>query len=55
MSKNIATPEEMSTPQLVREFTAIKCADARGERATAIQHARLGLVVNELRSRGVLD
>lgn len=46
--------QEMTTPKLVREFTAIKCADARGERVTDAIHNRLSEVVNELRKRGVL-
>lgn len=46
---------DMSTPALVREFTAIKCADARGEVTTDERHARLGEVVTELRRRNVLD
>lgn len=46
---------EMTTPQLVRELVKIKQADARGEHVTSEQHARLGAVVTELRSRSVLD
>lgn len=46
---------EMSTPALVREFTDIKCADARGEAFDRARHNRLGDVVTELRNRHVLD
>lgn len=46
---------EMTTPELVREFVAIKQADARGEVYTRVRHERLGQVVTELRMRGVLD
>lgn len=48
-------PKAMTTPQLVREFVEIKCSGARGERTTARQHARLGYIVDELRTRGALD
>lgn len=47
--------QPQSTPTLVREFTDIKCADARGEPPNAERHRRLGVVVDELRKRGVLD
>ena len=55
MSTDTITAQDASTPTLVREYTAIKCAAARGEKTTAEQHARLGTVVTELRNRGVLD
>lgn len=53
---------EMRTPELVREFIDIKYvskfpstyAEAHSARGNA-QHARLGEVVGELRTRGVLD
>jgi hypothetical protein len=48
-------PVDMTLPELVREFTAIKCAAARGERTTRDRHLRLGLVVDQLRARGALD
>lgn len=51
----VSTIVNLSTPILVREFVAIKCADARGERITRDLHDRLGRVVTELRARGVLD
>jgi hypothetical protein len=52
-------PSEMRTPDLVREFVQIKQQDVRnafkGVKSTSSEHSRLGAVVNELRSRGVLD
>lgn len=48
-------PAEQTTPALVRELVESKCADARGEQVTQERHARLGLIVDELRSRHVLD
>jgi len=47
--------EEMTTPQLVREFVDNRTAWARGETCTATQHNRHQSVVTELQSRGVLD
>jgi hypothetical protein len=44
-----------TTPTLVREFVEIKQADARGDEITYKTHARLGDIVRELRTRGVLD
>lgn len=46
---------EWTTSELVWEFTSIKCADARGIETTASRHALLGLIVDELRKRNVLD
>ena len=46
---------DVPTPTLVREYVAHRCADARGETVTAESHNRLGTVVDELRSRNVLD
>lgn len=46
---------EASTPSLVRQFVEIKCAGARGERTTAARHNYLGVIVDELRRRNVLD
>jgi hypothetical protein len=51
----MTNPTDMTTPQLVREFVSHKTADARGRLATAEEHARLGSIVDELRTRGVLD
>ena len=52
-------PEDMTTPDLVREFAEIKCEGVRrafkGERVTSAEHSRLCDVVHELRVRGVLD
>lgn len=45
----------MSTPQLVREFAALKVASAVSEEFGETQHNRLGDVVRELRNRGALD
>jgi hypothetical protein len=47
----------MRTPQLVREFVEMKCRDARGNVSglNANDTVRLDRIVNELRSRGVLD
>jgi hypothetical protein len=53
------TPGDMSTPALVREFAAHRAAAHReaafGRSRSAEDHARLVAVVDELRSRGVLD
>ena len=46
---------ETPTPALVREYTARKVADARGEQATPEQHDQHQVVVTELRRRNVLD
>jgi hypothetical protein len=50
----------MRTPELVREFAELKVWFATHEitgpiREGDAKHHRLGAVVNELRSRGVLD
>ena len=54
-------PEEMTLPELVREFARIKVwlAAREGEALrsgeAALQHRRLGAVCNELEARGALD
>ena len=53
--KDEVSPADQTTPELVREFVDIKCADARGELTTRVRHDRLSAVVDELRSRNVLD
>lgn len=45
---------ETSTPDLVREYASIRVQGALGN-GGADSHARLGVVVTELRRRGVLD
>jgi hypothetical protein len=47
--------EDMTTPQLVREFVDNRTAWARGDECNWSQHDRHQSVVTELRSRGVLD
>jgi hypothetical protein len=48
-------PQDMFTPQLVREFAAFKVGDAIGGLPTARDRERLDQIVRELRSRNVLD
>lgn len=48
-------PQGLRTPALVREFLGRKIAIARGELSTDVQHRWHNAVVDELRSRGVLD
>lgn len=48
--------EDVPTPTLVRDFAALKADTVRADfKFTYAHHARLGVVVNELRRRGVLD
>jgi hypothetical protein len=47
--------EELTTPALVRELVRIKQADVLVVRPTVEQHARLRVICDELRKRGVLD
>lgn len=45
-------PVQMTLPELVREFTAIRVAIATDQ---PYEHRRLYIIVDELRSRGGLD
>ena len=47
--------KETSTPELVREFSDLHVASATSMTFDFARHQRLGDVVDELRSRGVLD
>lgn len=47
--------EDLTTPQLVRAFTRIKCYFARGGGNSESAHARLDELVFEMRKRGILD
>jgi|SoiMethySBSTD1v2_1073268.scaffolds.fasta_scaffold126411_5 hypothetical protein len=47
---------DMTTPELVTEYVDIKCADARRDGIGPLdEHLRLKVVVDELRTRHVLD
>jgi hypothetical protein len=53
-------PTDMTLPELVREFAALKTWFAVNEVARRapggkVRHLRLGLVVDQLRHRGALD
>lgn len=52
MTKHTA---DMTTPELVDEYTEAKMRGARGERPTDAQHSRHCYVVDELRRRCVLS
>lgn len=50
----VAKLRATGTPDLVREYASIRVANALLD-TTPASHARLGVVVTELRRRGVLD